>query len=110
MLQIGRISVPDVRVDKRDVITAAFGLKAEAVQRGGKVLMHKAAALKVLKQKTEVVGAVGLERTGCGIYGIAHFPGNPADPRPCFFADVLLLVERFADRGNGYPAASGNVF
>ena len=72
--------------------------------------MHKAAALKILKDKTDVVGAVGLERTGGRIHGIAHFSGSPGDPLPRFFADVLLLVERLADRGNGYPAARGNVF
>ena len=59
----------------------------------------------VFKQKPDVVCTVGFEGAGSGVGGIAHFFGSLFDPLAGFLADVLLMVQGFADRGNGHAAA-----
>ena len=109
MLQIAGVLVPDIAVDKSDIVTAAFRLDAETVQRCGKVLVHKAVILQVDKQDTQVVGPVGLQRTGCGIRRIPHFLYGFKNALSGRFADILLSVEGFADCGDGYTALLCNV-
>ena len=109
MLEIAGVLVPDIAVDKSDIVTAAFRLDAEAVQRCGEVLVHKAVILQVDKQDTQVVGPVGLQRTGCGIRRIPHFLYGFKNALSGLFADILLSVEGFADCGDGYTALLCNV-
>ena len=110
MLQISCFLVSDVAVDKGDIITAALGLETKAVQCGGKIFMHETAALKVFKQQTDVVGAVGLECAGSGVGGITHFFRGLSDPLPGLLADILLVIQGLADCGDRHAAACGNVF
>ena len=72
--------------------------------------MRQPAAALIHEENTDVVAAVCLQRPGSGIGHIAHLICNPADPLSGFSADILLLVECFADRGNGHAASRGYVF
>ena len=98
MLQIAGALLADVGADKGDVIAAALGFGAEAVQGRGEVLVHKAAVLQIGEQDAEIKGAVGFEGAGCGIGCVAQFLRGSNHALTCRFADVRRAVERFADR------------
>ena len=72
--------------------------------------MGQAAVLVVYKEDTDIVGAVGLQGPGCGIGNVAHLLGGLPDAGPGFGANVRLVVQRLADRGDGDTAALGNIF
>ena len=60
--------------------------------------MRQTAAPPVNKQDADVIGAVRLERAGCGIGHIAERVGGLADQLARLLADVRLAGERLADR------------
>ena len=108
MLQIAAL-LSRIAVDEGDVIAAALGLVAEAVEHRGEVLVHEAAVLEVRKQDAEIVGAVGLERAGDRIGRISHLPRRAQHAFARRLADILLAVEGLAHGGHGNAASAGYV-
>ena len=109
VLQIGSGLAAHIVIDKGNVVAVSLGLRLEAFQNGGKILMTQAAALLVHKQHPQMVGAVGFQGAGSGIGHIAHFLRHLAYPNPSLLADVRLTVQRLAHRGHGDPAGLGDV-
>ena len=71
--------------------------------------MRKATVHRIDKQHADVIAAAGLQRTGRGIGHIAHLVRHAADLFARFAADILLAVERLADRSHGDTAGLCNV-
>ena len=109
VLQIAPVLVADVGVDEGDVVAAALGLDAEAVERGREILMREAGVLQVDKEDAEVVGPVGLERAGGGVGGVAHLLRALHDALTRRLADVLVPVEGLADGGDRDAAAQRDI-
>ena len=110
VLQIALVLVAHITVDEGDVVAAAFALDPEAVEGGGKILVHEAVILQVHQQDAQVVGAVGFECAGSGISRITKFFCGGAHTLSGRLTDVLMSVEGLADRGHGNAALLCNVF
>ena len=93
-----------VVVEEGNVVAVGLRLSLEAFQHSGEVLMCQTAVPLVHKQHTQIIGAVGLQRTGGGVCHIAHLLRGDADPSASILSDILLTVQRLADRGHGYAA------
>ena len=109
MLQIARARGPHAAADECDVVAAALGFLTEAVEGGSEVLMHEAAVRQVCEYDPDTVCAVGLQRAGSGVGGVAHFLRSLENTLFRRFSDVAPSVERLAHRAHGYAAVLGNV-
>ena len=93
MLEITGMAVADVVVDKGDIVAPALGVALEAVQHGGEELVRQAALGFVHEEDTQVVGAVGFQRPGCGVWHVAHLACRLAYLLFGGLADIVVAVQ-----------------
>ncbi|MPN28065.1 hypothetical protein SDC9_175504 [bioreactor metagenome] len=71
--------------------------------------MREAAAHRVDEQHAQVVRAVRLERQRRGVRPVAELLRDRADHLRGLLADVVVAVERLADRCAGHAAFFGDI-
>ena len=108
VLQVGGSAASEI-VDKGNVVVAALGLAADPVQHRREELVRETAVHGIDEEDAEVVGALGLQRPGCGVGHVAHLLRRAEDAAPGLLPDVELTVERLAHRGDRDTAAMCNV-
>ena len=104
VFQIGHpvFSVP-AAVDEGDIIAPLLSSTFKTVQHTCKVIMGKTAAGFIFEQHPDSMGSVCLQCSRGQIRRVSHLFCDLLNMQPRLFADVGLIVQRFAHRSHRHP-------
>ena len=102
--------MPNVVVDKGDIIASALGVAFEAVQNSREELMRQTALCLVHEKDAQIIGAVRFQGPRCGVWHVADLPCSLAYLFFGSLTDIVVTVQRLAHGSHRDPACLCDVF
>ena len=105
VLVVAHLELADILADKCDIEAALFRFHLKAIKDRREVFMRQAALCLINKQYTNIIRTIRFKCARRRVGQITHLFGHSANMRCCFFPNIRIPIECFADC-SGRNAAS----